>query len=186
MHTAPTHPRKVLVMAASTRTGSVNRALARHIVARLGFGAPVEIVDLRQYPLPLYDGDLEVRDGIPAAAAALAGEMASADVLVLVSPEYNGTFTPLLKNTVDWVTRIDAFAFAHLRVLIASASPGRGGGANGVAMIRTWLSNMGIDTAERTLSVGDASVGLDGELVGIDHAELTRFVSQATAERSAA
>ena len=182
MHTAPTHPRKALVMAASTRTGSVNQALARRIADRLDIGAPVEIVDLRHYPLPLYDGDLEDRDGVPAAAAALAGEMA-ADVLVLVSPEYNGTFTPLLKNTVDWVTRIDASAFAHLRVLLASASPGRGGGANGVAMVRTWLSNMGIDTAERTLSVGGASVGPDGELVGIDHAELTRFVSQATAER---
>jgi NAD(P)H-dependent FMN reductase len=186
MRTTPAHPRKVLVMAASTRTGSVNQALARHIAAWLDTTAPVEIVDLRQYPLPLYDGDLEARDGIPAAAAALAGEIDSADVLVLVSPEYNGTFTPLLKNTVDWVTRIDASAFAHLRVLVASASPGRGGGANGVAMVRTWLSNMGIDTAERTLSVGGASVGLDGELMGIDHVELTRFVSQATGERSAA
>ncbi len=185
MHPAPAHPRKALVMAASTRTGSVNQALARHIADRLDNGSPVEIVDLNDYPLPLYDGDLEERDGIPAAAAVLAGEMASADVLVLVSPEYNGTFTPLLKNTVDWVTRIDPFAFAHLRVLV-SASPGRGGGANGVAMVRTWLSNMGIDTAERTLSVGGASVGLDGELVGIDQVELTRFVSQATAERSAA
>ncbi|MCB1001450.1 MAG: NAD(P)H-dependent oxidoreductase [Acidimicrobiales bacterium] len=188
MHTtpAPTHPRRTLVMAASTRTGSVNQALARHIADRLDNCAPVEIVDLSDYPLPLYDGDLEARDGIPAAAADLAGEIAAAHVLVLVSPEYNGTFTPLLKNTVDWVTRIDASAFAHLQVLVASASPGRGGGANGVAMVRTWLANMGIDTAERTLSVGGASVGLDGELMGIDHAELTRFVSQATGERSAA
>jgi NAD(P)H-dependent FMN reductase len=173
-------------MAASTRTGSVNQALARRIADRLDIGAPVAIVDLRHYPLPLYDGDLEERDGIPAAAAGLAGEMAAADVLVLVSPEYNGTFTPLLKNTVDWVTRIDASALAHLRVLVASASPGRGGGANGVDMVRTWLSNMGIETAERTLSVSEASVGPDGELAGIDHAELTRFVSQATTERSAA
>ncbi len=183
---APTHPRKALVMAASTRTGSVNQALARQIAKRLDNGSPVEIVDLDDYPLPLYDGDLEERDGIPAAAAGLAGEMAAADVLVLVSPEYNGTFTPLLKNTVDWVTRIDASALAHLRVLVASASPGRGGGANGVDMVRTWLSNMGIETAERTLSVSEASVGPDGELAGIDHAELTRFVSQATTERSAA
>ena len=72
---------------------------------------------------------------------------------MLVSPEYNGTFTPPLKNTVDWVTRIDASAFAHLRVLVASASPGRGGGANGVPMVRTWLSNMGIDTAEQRNAV---------------------------------
>ena len=185
MHTAPTHPRNVLVMAASTRTGSVNQALARRILARFATEAPAALVDLRDYPLPLYDADLELRDGVPAAAEALAGEMASADVLVLVSPEYNGTFTPLLKNTVDWVTRVDPSAFAHLRVLVASASPGRGGGANGIAMVRTWLSNMGIATAERTLSVGEASVGPDGELMDIDHTELTRFASQATAERSA-
>lgn len=186
MHTAPTHPGKVLVMAASTRTGSVNQALARHIVAQLAASAPVEMIDLRNYPLPLYDGDLEARYGVPTAAAALAAEMASAEVLVLVSPEFNGAFSPLLKNTVDWVTRVDIAAFAHLRVLVASASPGRGGGANGVAMIRTWLSNMGIDTADRTLSVGGASVGPNGELVGIDHAELARFVNQAAAEPSVA
>ena len=70
---APTHPRKALVMAASTRTGSVNQALARQIADRLDNGSPVEIVDLNDYPLPLYDGDLEERDGIPAAAAGLAG-----------------------------------------------------------------------------------------------------------------
>jgi NAD(P)H-dependent FMN reductase len=186
MHTAPTHPGKVLIMAASTRTASINHALARHIATRLDTTAPVEIVDLRNYSLPLYDGDLEAREGVPAAAAALAGEMASAEALVLVSPEYNGTFTPLLKNTVDWVSRVDASAFAHLRVLVASASPGRGGGANGVAMVRTWLSNMGIDTADRTLSVSEASLGPNGDLVGLDHAELTRFVNQAVHERSAA
>lgn len=185
MHTT-THPGKALVMAASTRTGSINQALARHIAARLGATAPVEIVDLRDHVLPIYDGDLEDRDGVPTAATSLADRIASAEVLVLVSPEYNGTFTPLLKNTVDWVTRVDSSAFAHLRVLVASASPGRGGGANGVAMVRTWLSNMGIDTAERTLSVSEASVGTNGELVGLDHAELTRFIRETVPQRSAA
>lgn len=186
MHTTTTHPGKVLVMAASTRTGSINQALAHHIAARLDATAPVEIVDLRDHVLPIYDGDLEERDGVPTAATSLADRIASAEVLVLVSPEYNGTFTPLLKNTVDWVTRVDTAAFAHLRVLVASASPGRGGGANGVAMVRTWLSNMGIEVADHTLSVSEASVGTNGELVGLDHAELTRLVHQAMPERSAA
>ncbi|MEQ8716679.1 MAG: NAD(P)H-dependent oxidoreductase [Acidimicrobiales bacterium] len=186
MHPYPNHPGKVLVMAASTRTGSINQALAHHIADRLQETEPVEIIDLRDFTLPLYDGDLEARAGVPAAAAALAGEMASAEVLVLVSPEYNGTFTPLLKNTVDWVTRVDTAAFAHLRVLVASASPGRGGGANGVAMVRTWLTNMGIEIAERTLSVGNASVGADGDLLGLDDDELARFVRQTSLERCAA
>ena len=112
MHTSRNHPGKVLVMAASTRMGSINQALARHIAARLDATPPVEVVDLREHTLPLYDGDLEARDGVPAAATSLAARIASAEVLVLVSPEYNGTFTPLLKNTVDWVTRVDSSSFA--------------------------------------------------------------------------
>ena len=161
---SPVEPR-VVVIPASTRSGSVNKALAEMIATEFHRqGEPTRVIDLAEYPMPLYDGDLEARDGVPATAVELARRLTSAEVLVVVSPEYNGTFTPLLKNTVDWVTRIDASAFAHLRVLVASASPGRGGGANGVAMVRTWLSNMGIDTAEHTLSVGGAPVGPDGEL----------------------
>ncbi len=188
MHTTPTpaHHVKVLVMAASTRVGSINHALARHIASRLDGAASAETIDLRNHPLPLYDGDLETREGVPAAASTLAGELASAEVLVLVSPEYNGTFTPLLKNTIDWITRVDTAALAHLRVLIASASPGRGGGANGAAMVRTWLMNMGVDVAEHALSVGEAAVGADGDLIGLDDAELARFLQQSVPEPSAA
>lgn len=179
MHTVLGNQGTVLVMAASTRSGSINRALAHQIAALLDATEPVELIDLRDYALPLYDGDLEERDGVPAAAAALADRIASAAVLVVVSPEYNGAFSPLLKNTVDWVTRVDSAALAHLRVLVAAASPGRGGGATGVAMVRTWLSNMGVHAAERTLAVGGASIGPSGELVGLDDAELGRFVNQA-------
>ncbi len=176
----------VLVMAASTRTGSINQALARQITDHLHASATADLVDLREYPMPLYDGDLEARHGVPASATALAERVAGADALVIVSPEYNGSFSPLLKNTIDWVTRVDTTAFAHLRVLVASASPGGGGGANGAAMVRTWLSNMGIDTADRSLCVGQASIGDDGDVVGLDHTELDRFAHQAVSERSAA
>lgn len=186
MHTTPNHPSNALVLAASTRTGSINQALASHIADQLAKTAPVKIIDLRNFTLPLYDGDFEAREGIPHAAAALADELASAETLVLVSPEYNGTFTPLLKNTVDWVTRVNTAAFGHLRVLVASASPGRGGGANGAAMVRTWLSNMGVEVAPRPLLVSEASVGASGDLVGFDEAELALFLQQTVLERSAA
>jgi chromate reductase, NAD(P)H dehydrogenase (quinone) len=184
MHTTHTHPDKVLVVAASTRTGSINQALAGHIAKLLDAAGHAELIDLRQHVLPLYDGDLEARDGIPAAAVALAAEIASADALVIVSPEYNGTFSPLLKNTIDWVSRVDAAALAHLRILVASASPGRGGGANGAAMVCTWLRNMGLDVADRTLTVGEASIGSDGALVGLDDVALDSFVGQCVLERS--
>jgi NAD(P)H-dependent FMN reductase len=102
------------------------------------------------------------------------------------APNHPEKILVLADNTVDWVTRVGSSAFAHLRFLVASASPGRSGGANGVAMVRTCLSSMGIDTAERTLSVSEASVGTNGELLGLDHAESTRFAREAIPQPSAA
>lgn len=186
MLTHLTNRPRVMIMAASTRRNSINKALANEIAAQVGTPESIDLIDLRDFPLPLYDGDLEDRDGVPSTARHLADHVASAEVLIIVTPEYNGSFTPLLKNTVDWITRVDAAAFAHLHVLVSSASPGRGGGSNGVSMVRTWLENMGVHVAERTLSVGEASLGSDGGLVGLDETEMTRFVQQAVPDRSAA
>ena len=123
---SPVEPR-VVVIPASTRSGSVNKALAEMIATEFHRqGEPTRVIDLAEYPMPLYDGDLEARDGVPATAVELARRLTRAEVLVVVSPEYNGTFTPLLKNTVDWLTRVDVSVLAHLFVLVASASPGRG------------------------------------------------------------
>ena len=179
-------PAPALVLAASTRDGSVNRALADRIAAHLAADLPVEVIDLRDHPMPLYDRAVEERDGVPAAAVALAGRFAAAGALVVVTPEYNGAFTPLLKNTVDWVTRVDIAALAHLRVLVASASPGRGGGSAGAALTRLWLSNMGIDVADRSVCVGGASLAVDGSITGVDDADLARFAAQALDRASAA
>jgi NAD(P)H-dependent FMN reductase len=177
MHTDSQPLAATLVMAASTRTGSVNVALARRIAGHLGPDA--ELIELRDHPMPVYDGDLEARDGVPASARALAERMASAEALIIVTPEYNGAFTPLLKNTIDWVTRIDIAALAHLRVLVATASPGQGGGAKAATITRAWLANMGVDVAEHTLCVSGVSLADDGDIVEFDDSELERFVIQA-------
>jgi NAD(P)H-dependent FMN reductase len=178
---------RVLVMAASTRTGSINRALARQIAERfVAAGDDAETVELGEHPLPLYSDAVERCGGVPEAARELVGQIADAEVLVIVSPEYNGTFTPLLKNTIDWATRVSVSAFAHLTVLLASASPGKGGGANGLAMVRTWMSNMGVRVADDAMSVGSARLGDDGNVTGVDDHELTRFVQQAVRQRTAA
>jgi len=169
----------VLVMAGSTRTGSLNQALARQVAAALGaMGGTVDLVDLADHPMPLYDGDLELREGVPISARRLAGHVVAADTVVIVSPEYNGAFTPLLKNTVDWLTRVDSSILAHARVLLASASPGRGGGATGLQLLRTWLSSMGLEVAAETLSIGRARLGEAGGIEPMaDHA-LRSFVAQ--------
>lgn len=170
---------QVVVMPASTRDGSFNRALAHAISARLAdHGSSATVLDLRDHPMPLYDADAEARDGVPATARTLAARLADASVLVVVSPEYNGTFSPLLKNTIDWITRVDVSALAHLTVLVAAASPGAGGGANGVEMVRTWMSNMGVPVAEHALTVGSVDPAA-GVLAGVHERDLDRFLEQA-------
>lgn len=180
----PSQTAPILVMAASTRSGSINSALAQRIATHLGEHA--ELVDLRDHRMPLYDGDLEALDGVPDSARALASRLAAAQTAIIVTPEYNGAFTPLLKNTIDWVTRVNAAALSHLRVLVATASPGRGGGSNAAAITRLWLASMGIDVAEHPLCIGQVALGEDGDIDGIDDDELERFVSQAARSASAA
>lgn len=139
--------------------------------------------------MPLYDADLEAADGIPSSVAELAANIRAAEVLVIVTPEYNGAFTPLLKNTVDWLTRVDHRILAHLVVLLASASPGAGGGARAVAMTRTWMDNIGVTVADRTLSIGGAELGANGSIVGLDNvavADFVRWVGLASEQRSCA
>ena len=178
---------RVAVMAASARSGSINQALARRIARELeARGESVWVANLTNYPMPLYNADDEARDGVPDSAVALAHQLRAAEVLVVVSPEYNGAFTPLLKNTVDWMTRVDVAVLAHLTVLLASASPGKGGGANGAAMVRQWMTNIGVAVAPRTLSVGSATLGDDGEVAGVDPTDLAGFVAQAVMARRAA
>lgn len=169
-------------MAASTRTGSLNAALGGLIARRLvDDGESVAIVNLADYELPLYNGDLEDRDGVPQAAHRLYERVRAAEVLVLVSPEYNRGFTPLLKNTIDWMSRVDAKVLTHLSVLLASASPGAVGGARSVALVRQWLGNMSVNVAEHSLSIGSASLDADGNLAGSGLEALDAFVAQASA-----
>ncbi len=170
---------RVLVMAASTRAKSLNAALARLIAERLAnAGESIAAIELADYELPLYNGDLEDRDGVPVAAHQLHDRVRAAEVLVIVSPEYNGGFTPLLKNTIDWVSRVDSKVLAHLTVLLASASPGGGGGARSVALVRQWLGNMRVNVAEHSLSIGSASLDAEGNTVGTGLDALDEFVAQ--------
>src|SRR5512147_238381 len=97
---------KALVFAGSIRTDSLHRKLARAAAKELRQrGIDVTLIDLRDYPMPLYDGDLESSEGLPASALALRKLLASHDLLVIASPEYNGSFSALLKNTIDWTSR---------------------------------------------------------------------------------
>ena len=117
---------KVLVFAGSLRRDSVNKKLAReaarvlveHSLAR------AEFVDLRDYPMPLYDGDREQNEGLPDEVVKLGARIAEADALIVATPEYNGSISSVLKSALDWISRIKPVPIAGKHLVLLSASPG--------------------------------------------------------------
>jgi len=98
---------KILVFAGSIRTGSYNARLAALAAKELALtGAEVTRISLEDYPLPIYDGDDEAKSGVPANARSLKRMLAEHSGVFIASPEYNASVTPLLKNTIDWISRV--------------------------------------------------------------------------------
>jgi len=98
---------KILVFAGSIRTGSHNARLAALAVKELALmGTEVTRVSLEDYPMPIYDGDAEAQSGQPANARSLKQMLAAHQGVFIASPEYNASITPLLKNTIDWISRV--------------------------------------------------------------------------------
>src|SRR3954471_8919304 len=99
----------LLVLPGSSRTGSLNFTLARAAVRIAeAQGASTQLLDLRSLSLPLYDGDIEAKQGVPPGAAELIGAIVRADAVLVVTPEYNGFPTPLVINAFDWISRAPA------------------------------------------------------------------------------
>jgi len=134
---------RVLIVPGSARTGSLNLQLARAAAASLAAkGAQVTLADLRALALPIYDGDLEAKDGVPAGAKTLVEQFAAHDAVVVVSPEYNAFPPPLLMNAIDWASRLPEHkaAMAGKACALMSASPGALGGIRSLLSLRQFLS----------------------------------------------
>ena len=139
-----TSPLRILALCGSARRESLNaKLLAVAVAAARAAGAEVTLFDLNASPLPLYDGDLEERDGLPAAAAKLVEIAATHHALLVASPEYNGFITPLLKNTLDWMSRAEADPFAGKVAAVVSASPGPLGAMRSQILAKQLLGNLG-------------------------------------------
>jgi len=139
---------KIVALAGSTRNDSFNKKLAK-LAARSAEeeGAEVTLVDLKDYPMPLYDGDLEQEQGLPQKAVELKELMVEADAVIYSSPEYNGSLTAVFKNTIDWLSRPGGPEHSPFRgktALILSASPGGLGGLRGLRHLREILNNLGV------------------------------------------
>ena len=141
---------KILAFAGSTRTDSFNKKLVK--VASAGAkeaGADVTIIDLRDYPMPLYDEDLEKKEGLPSNTRKLKELMLSHHGFLISSPEYNSSISGVLKNTIDWTSRqgddeSPMSCFKDKVAGIMSASPGGLGGLRGLVHVRAILENMGV------------------------------------------
>lgn len=165
------HP-KILAFAGSTRIESFNKKLVK--IAAVGAraaGAEVTLIDLRDFPMPLYDGDLEAQEGLPENAKKLKALFLSHDGLLLACPEYNSSITGVLKNAIDWVSRpapgeAPLACFTGKVAVLMSASPGALGGLRGLVHVRAILGNIQVLVLPDQMAVpkaGDAFTA-DGNL----------------------
>ncbi|MEM8617578.1 MAG: NADPH-dependent FMN reductase [Pseudomonadota bacterium] len=116
---------------ASLSTNSINRQLARYagdLLALEVMTTEVKVLDLNDYPAPLYSIDLEKADGIPATAKAFRSELQAADNIIISFAEHNGAYTAGWKSLFDWMSRLEGKVFSGQRVLALSTSPGGRGG----------------------------------------------------------
>ncbi|MBP9945174.1 MAG: NAD(P)H-dependent oxidoreductase [Vicinamibacteria bacterium] len=164
---------KILVFAGSAREGSLNKKLARvaaHCLSEAG--AEVTLVDLRDYPIPIYDGDLESREGMPPFAVKLRELFLAHQGLLIASPENNGSVTALLKNTIDWLSRelegrSGLEPFRGKVAAIMGASPGAFGAISSLASLRPILSKLTVLVIpdQVTLARADQAFKEDGSFI---------------------
>jgi chromate reductase, NAD(P)H dehydrogenase (quinone) len=138
---------KILVIPGSLRTGSLNARLAAAIAHELAqSGADVSRIALSDFPLPIYDGDLQAQSGVPKHAVNLKRMIGAHHGVLIVTPEYNSSVPALLKNTIDWVSRVQdphetrGQVFRERVFAIAAASGGRLGGTRALAALRLILT----------------------------------------------
>jgi chromate reductase, NAD(P)H dehydrogenase (quinone) len=159
---------KILVIPGSLRTGSLNARLAAAAVHELALaGAEVTRISLGDFPLPIYDGDLQSKSGVPKNAVNLKRMMSAHHGVLIVTPEYNSSVPALVKNTLDWVTRVqDAHetrgqVFRERPFAIAAASESRLGGTRSLAALRLILSACHATVIPNQLALSFASQAYD-------------------------
>lgn len=161
---------KILVFAGSIRKGAFSGHMAEAASRELSAqGAEVSEISLADYPLPIINEDLEKEEGIPENAIKLGRLLAAHDGLIICSPEYNASIPPLLKNTLDWVSRISKDGdkplkpYAGLTVGLCSTSNGAFAGMRGLYHLRAVLMAVGAQVITEQCSVGGAAEAFNGD-----------------------
>ena len=165
---------RVLTLSGSIRRGSFNRLLQRHMSSCLAArGASVDDIDLGAYPLPIFNEDLEA-EGMPEPAVALGRLFAEADIVFIASPEYNAGLTPLLVNTLDWVSRQKGRPFRHAVFGLGGVSNGKLSTAVGLTHLRDMLTKVMALCASIDVRIGPGEEAFDAEGRLIDATALSR------------
>lgn len=164
-----TQPAKIAAFSGSARKGSLNALLlAQAVQAARAAGAEVSVIDLRALDMPIYDGDLEDRAGLPEGARRFKQILRESDGLLIASPEHNSTYSALLKNAIDWATRggkdePPGSVFAGKTAAILAASPGALGGLRGLFALREFLQNLGVTVLANMYGLGQAGAAFNDD-----------------------
>lgn len=159
---------KLLMFAGSARTASTNKQLAA-FAASTAQKADVDVtlIDLKDFEMPIYDGDLEGDAGLPKNAKRLKQLFVEHDGLFIASPEYNSSFSPLLKNALDWISRPHTenepslWAYSGKVAALGSVAPGALGGLRGLVPLRMMLGNIGVTVVPNQVAISNGFSAFD-------------------------
>ena len=162
-----TYKPKILAFAGALRKDSTNKKTVKVAVeGAKKAGAEVIYIDLKEFPLPVYDGDIETENGLPENAVKLQNLMLENEGFLISSPEYNSSISGALKNVIDWTSRPNGElkpgdCYNGKVVSIMSASPGGLGGLRGLFDIRKILSTMGVIVLPAQVAVSKSFQAFD-------------------------
>lgn len=168
---------KLVFFAGSGRRDSLNKKLAQ-AAANSAKSEEIEtiFVDLSDYDIPMFNADLEHNLGKPSDVVKLKAKLADSHGIFIASPEYNGAYTGLLKNTIDWMSRNlenkEITPFKNAIVAISSASPGPRGGLASLTPLRLLLNHIGSMVIPTQAAIGGAKFNDEGNLTDDKHQQL--------------
>lgn len=183
-----TKPASILAFSGSARRESLNKKyLAAAVQEVKAAGGEVTLVDLTDFEMPLYNGDIEDVAGIPLNAGKLIELIRSHRGLLIASPEYNSMLTPLLKNTIDWCSRADDDPFPGKVAAVISASPGAYGGNRSLKQTQQLLTHLGchVVPAQASLPQANKAFAADGKLTDERGLKAVRELAKALVETTA-
>ncbi|MEP1231240.1 MAG: NADPH-dependent FMN reductase [Litorimonas sp.] len=175
---------KIGFLCASLRVGSINKQLENALILRSkDLGVDTSIIDLAEFKLPLFHGDLQTPDNVKA----LINKMKSFDGIVITSPEYNGGLPPILKNAIDWTSTVGTDHFTSPIYGIASCAPGSMSGIMGMRQTAYILGRLGAEVIPTQVGCGKASqaFGKNGQLIAQPAADLANQMLTSLIERIA-